>query len=316
MIENLLIFIAAIMVLITSGSIMVKSLSKIAAFLRLSEYVIGFIILAFATSLPELFVGISSAINKTPSIVLGTVIGANIANLTYIIGIPVLLARGIKIQSKKTKKDSLWMIGLATLPLILMLIGSSISRIDGVILLFAFSLYVYKLLKESREFSKEIENRIGRKEIVIAVSLFIFSLVLLYFSSDIVVKYAQILAVEFSIPAIFIGLFMISIGTSLPELVSGITAVLNGHNEMGVGNVMGSVIANSTIVLGVSALIFPITAAFLLFIVSISFMLVVAIIFTTFVEKGNKLSWMEGVSLLLLYIFFLIVEFYIKGYLA
>jgi len=106
---------------------------------------------------------------------------------------------------------------------------------------------------------------------------------------------------------------MVAIGTSLPELVSGISAALHGHHEMGVGNIIGSVIANSTIVLGVSALIFPITSTFLLFIISISFMMLVAIIFTVFVEEGNKIRLTEGLVLVLLYVFFLIVEFYIKG---
>lgn len=313
MITNLLIFIAAIVVLVASGSMIVKSLSKIAVFLHLSEYVIGFILLAFATSLPELFVGISSAINKSPSIILGTVIGSNIANLTIIIGIPVLLARGLNIQSKKTKMDALWMTGLAALPLVLMLIGGTISRIDGIILLSAFAVYIFKLVKEGKEFRKELENRISHKMIVASVFLFIISLVLLYISSDYVVKYAQLLAIDFAIPAIFIGLFMVAIGTSLPELVSGISAALHGHHEMGVGNIIGSVIANSTLVLGVSALIFPITESFLLFIVSISFMLLVSIIFTAFVEEGDKIRLMEGLVLILLYVFFLITEFYIKG---
>jgi len=313
MMLNLLIFIAAIAVLVISGSIMVRSLAKIAAFLHISEYVIGFILLAFATSLPELFVGISSAINKSPSIILGTVIGSNIANLTIIIGIPILLARGLKIESKKTKNDSLWMTGLAALPLVLMVIGNVISRIDGIILIVAFSIYIYKLIREGKQFSREIGDGISRKMIVITVFMFVISLILLYVSSDKVVEYAQLLAVDFAIPALFIGLFMIAIGTSLPELVAGISSVVHGYHDMGVGNIIGSVIANSTLVLGVSALIFPITSAFLLFIISISFMLVVAIIFTAFVEEGNKISWIQGIALILLYVFFLIVEFYIKG---
>ena len=204
---NLLIFIAAIAVLVVSGSIIVRSLSKIASFLHLSEYVVGFILLAFATSLPELFVGISSAINKNPSIIVGTVIGSNIANLTIIIGIPVLLARGITIQSKKTQRDSLWMIGLAILPLVLMTIGKGISRIDGIVLIAAFAAYIYKLIKQGKEFKKEVENRISRKTMVVSVFLFIGCLVLLYLSSDYIVRYASLLAIDFAIPAIFIGLF-------------------------------------------------------------------------------------------------------------
>jgi cation:H+ antiporter len=311
---NLLLFIAAISVLVIGGAMIIKSLSKIAAFLHISEYAVGFIILAFATSLPELFVGISSAINKTPAIVLGDVIGANIADLTYVIGIPILLARGIKIHSKKTKKDSLWMIALAALPLMLMAIGNQISRTDGIILICAFLLYVRKLIKESRQFSKEIGNNISRKAMVASVFLFMIGLVLLYKSSDYVVKYASLLAIDFSVPPILIGLFMVAIGTSLPELVSGISAVLKGHDEMSVGNIIGTVIANSTAILGVSALIFPITANIFVFTASASFMILATILFTAFVEKGNRLSWFDGVSLVLMYIFFLIVEFYLRGF--
>lgn len=313
LLTDLSIFIISLIVLIVSGSLLVKSLSKIASFLHVSEYVIGFILLAVGTSLPELFVGISSAINKTPGLIIGTVIGSNIADLTIIIGIPILLARGIRIQSKKIKIDSLWMIGLSILPLILMLIGNKISQIDGVILLAAFMLYINKLIKEGKQFTKEIKEKTSRKSIVIYIFLFVISLALLYFSSDYVVKYAGLLAADLTIPVIFIGLFMVAFGTSLPELVSGISAVLHGYYEMSIGNIIGSVVANSTLVLGISALIFPITVNFLLFIISMSFMLVIAIIFTAFVEKGNKLSWIEGLSLVLLYILFLIIEFYLKG---
>lgn len=313
---NLIVFIVSLAVLIISGSLLVKSLSKIATFLRLSEYVIGFILLAFATSLPEFFVGISSALNKNGSLILGTIMGSNIANLTIIIGIPILLARGIKIQSKKTKKDSLWMIGFVMLPLILMLIGNQISRIDGIILISIFCFYIYKLIREGKKFTKQLENRISRWKVVAFVFVFIASIGLLYFSSEYVVKYASLLAVDIAIPVIFIGLFMVAFGTSLPELVSGISAVMKGHNEMSIGNIIGSVIANSSLVLGVSALIFPIQANFYYFIVSISFMILVAVIFTAFVEERNKISWTEGTALLMLYIFFLIVEFYLKGAVA
>ena len=106
---------------------------------------------------------------------------------------------------------------------------------------------------------------------------------------------------------------MVAIGTSLPELVAGISAVMHGYHDMGVGNIIGSVIANSTLVLGVSALIFPITADLLLFLVGASFMVLVAVIFATFLYEKNKITWMEGMTLVLLYVFFLIIEFYIKG---
>jgi len=130
---NLLIFLGLCALLILSGYLLVKTLSKIAVFLKLSEFIIAFIIMAFATSIPELFVGISSAISKNPALSLGNVIGSNIVDLTFIIGIAVVLARGITIN-KEVRKDSLYMFLIALIPIILMLIGNGLSRIDGVIL--------------------------------------------------------------------------------------------------------------------------------------------------------------------------------------
>jgi len=313
LIVNLLIFALACIVLVTSGTLLVKTLTKIAAFLKLSEFVVGFIIMAFATSIPELFVGITSAIAKNPALSLGNVIGANIINLTLVIGIAVLLGRGIKIKSRKTKTDALYMVFIATLPIVLIIIGGSLSRIDGIILLVAFALYARRILKQRKLFKKEVEDGIKRPEIIITTILFIFSLALLFLSARFVVEYATVLSGDLALPPIIVGLFIISLGTTLPELTFGSRAVLAGHSEMTLGNSIGSVIVNSTLVLGIVSIICPITANMLLFSVSAIFMVVVAFLFATFVESGNKLYIKEGISLIMLYIFFVIIEFYIKA---
>ena len=115
------------------------------------------------------------------------------------------------------------------------------------------------------------------------------------------------------LPPILIGLFMIAIGTSLPELVIGISTALKGYKQMAVGNIIGSNIANATLILGVTSFIYPITSNFLLFITSGVYMVLTAFIFATFIRSGSKLDWEEGLSLILLYTFFIILEFYIKG---
>jgi cation:H+ antiporter len=109
------------------------------------------------------------------------------------------------------------------------------------------------------------------------------------------------------------GLFLISFGTTLPELVFESRAVLMGHSEMALGNLIGTVIVNSTLVLGITSLIQPITADFLLFITAGVFMLIVAFLFATFTESGNRLDIKEGISLILLYAFFVMIEFYVRG---
>ncbi|MBL7055145.1 sodium:calcium antiporter [Candidatus Woesearchaeota archaeon] len=309
---DILIFLLSCIVLVFSGSWLVKSLSKIAYFLNMSEFVIGFIIMAFSTSIPELFVGITSAMAKNSALALGTVIGSNIADLTIVIGIAVILAKGIKIKSKKIQKDALYMVFIVALPIGLMLIGNELSRLDGIILLVVFLIYVYHLIKERKEFKKEVEERINHWDIVLNVVIFILSLILLFFSAKFVVDYATTISLKLLLPPILVGLFIIAIGTSLPELIFNLQAVIKKHPEMALGDTIGSVVMNSTLVLGVTAVIYPITANFLLFFSSALLMLIIAFIFATFVESGKKLYVKEGIALVLLYTFFIMIEFYIK----
>ncbi|MBU2634033.1 MAG: hypothetical protein KJ674_02200 [Nanoarchaeota archaeon] len=311
-IGNLVIFIISCLILILSGSFLVKSLSKISSFLKISEFAVGFLIMAVATSMPELFVGITAALNANSALALGTVIGSNIVDLTLVLGIIILLSREIKVKQKSIKKDALFMFFIAILPLVLMFLGNTLSRVDGVILIAVFLLYSHRLLKQSREFSKKVEDGVKRVEIVSYSGLFIISLLLLFFSANYVVKYATLLSIDLALPPILIGLFLIALGTSLPELVFGARAALTGHGGMSLGDIMGAIVVNSTLVLGVTAIIYPITADFLLFLVSGVFMILIIFLFVTFLESGNKLSWREGISLILFYVFFIVLELYIR----
>lgn len=311
---NLTLFIIACIVLFISGAWLVKSLIKIAMFLRASEFIVGFVIMAFATTVPEFSVGITSALSGQPEIALGTVIGSNIANLTIVFGIVVVLARGIKISSKKIKKDALWMFAITLLPLTLMIIGKSISRIDGVILLAALVLYIWRMFRMRKEFRREMgTDHIKRREIVFHIFFFVFSLIVLFVSAKFVVQYATIISIELMLPTILIALFLIALGTSLPELVFQTRAVLSKHPDMAIGDAIGAVVLNSTWVLGTAAIIHPITSNFVLFLISGVFMVMAAFLFATFVESGSKIYIKEGLSLIFFYLFFIMVELYVKG---
>src|SRR3989339_1036259 len=160
----LLLFLVSCIVLVVSGGYLVKLLIKIADYLRLSEFVVAFIIMAFSTSIPELFVGINSAINGNPALSLGNVIGSNIADLTLVIGIVALLGNGIKPQNPLIKKDSLFMFLIALVPIALMIFDQTLSRIDGIILTSIFIIYMWYLIKERKELKEQfIEN--NRKHI-------------------------------------------------------------------------------------------------------------------------------------------------------
>lgn len=305
---NLTLLVLSCIVLVISGTFLVKSLRVVAAFLRVSEFVAAFIIMAVATSIPELFVSITAALSKNSALALGTVIGSNIADLTIVIGIGIVLGRHIKIKREQTKTDALYMVAISAIPLALMFIGKELSRLDGVILLLLFVFYSWRLLKEKKLFSKVIEERVGRRKIIFNMLLFVVAIMLLFYSADWIVEYATRLSIELNLAPILIGLLLIALCATLPEMVFGTNAILRGHGEMSLGNIIGSVIANSTLILGVAALINPIKADFTAFVISAIFMLIVSFLFATFVESGSSLDWKEGISLILLYVFFILVE--------
>lgn len=310
---NLGLFIVSCLVLVIAGFWLVKSLSKISRFLRISEFVAAFLIMGIATSIPELFVGINAALARHTSLILGTVIGSNIADLTLVVGVAVLLARKISVEKQTVKKNAWWMIFFVSLPLIMMYIGNSIERWEGALLICVSSFYLYRLYKQSRKFTKAVENRIQRWEMVVYPILLIFCTLILFFSAKYIVEYGSLLALDLYLPPLLIGLIFVALGTSLPELVFGSEAVLRGHGSMVIGDSIGSVVINSTLILGIVALIYPITAHMAYFFVSAVFMLIMCFLFLTFVESGSKLSWKEGLSLLLFYVLFIIVELSIKG---
>lgn len=311
LITNLTIFLIAGACLVISSLWLVKSLSKIAMFLRISEFSIAFILMAFATSLPELSVTLVSAITNKVSLSLGTIIGSNIADITLVIGIPILLARKLSIKSKTIQRDSFHMFLIAILPLLLML-DKVISRIDGAILLVIFVLYIVKLWRE-KEIFKKYSNEVPAVQFLNNLFIFGIAFLILIFSSRFVVQYASNLAVDFEMPLILIGLLIVAFGAILPELAFGISAVMNKHKDMAVGNILGSLVIKCTLILGIGALIRPIPVGFTFAITSAFYMILVCFIFFVFAISEKEINWQEGIALVMLYIFFVIMELVIKS---
>ena len=308
-----LLFLSACAVLILAGSFGVRALSRLASFLRMEEFIVSFIIMAFSTSIPELMVGITSALHKNNAIALGTVIGSNLADVTLITGIVILLNRGIKTnKSRIILKETRWMIALAILPMILMVIGHELSRWDGITLIATYGFYLWNLILRIKK-TREVKDGVTKLQSIGYTLLLLVSIFLLFKSSDYVVIYGTDLATELSLPPLLIGLFFVAIGTSLPELVFETRAVKLGHSTMALGDIIGSVIANSSLVLGISAVINPINANYNLFLISAAFMLVSIFIFNVFFESGRGFTIREGIGLILLYVLFFIIELTLRG---
>lgn len=301
----------ASIILVKSTHWVVKSLTYLAQYLRISEFVIAFILAGLATSFPELFVGISAAVNKTPILSLGNVLGANIANLTLTLGLTIILIRGLSSEAKTIQRNILYTSILLLYPLLLTLDGR-LSRIDGAALVILFILYNLILFYQSQDFTKKLDG-IHRKDLFKNIIIFIISMALLLISARIIVKYSTNLASELTIPLFLIGLVLVSIGTTLPELVFGIRAAKEQHKDMILGNILGSLAVNSTAILGIVALISPIIIKnTYLFVSSAIFLVIAYLIFALFARSKEKISWQEGFILCFLYISFIIIQFLIK----
>ena len=241
----------ACLVLIIAAELLVKSLAKTAFYFGMTDFVVGFMIVAIATSVPELFIGVTSALDGNPELSLGNVLGSNIIDLTLVVGVMALLRRGIKMETKAVQTDTLYMFAITLLPLALMLWGGSLDRFDGFILLSAFFLYVIRIFVQRSRFREETGEIVSRPEFVKNVVIALVSVALLIVSADYLVKYASMLASDMLSPSILVGLFLISIGTALPELIFGSGAILMKHKYMAFGDLIGSVVANNTLLASV-----------------------------------------------------------------
>jgi cation:H+ antiporter len=280
-------------------------------YLGLAEYVIAFILMALATSVPELFIGLTSALSKIPTISLGNIIGANILNLTLGIGLVILISRGINIQTQTAKKDAWIIFFLALLPVLLVLDGV-LSHLDGVVLLLFFFWYISRLLSQRERFTKALNSLITDvahfKAFMKNLGLFMLGLLLLLSAAWGLVQSASLIAQDLDLSLIFIGLILVALGTTLPEISFGVRSVLLKHEEMTLGNFIGSVAFNSLFVLGLVAIIYPIQIDFHLVINSAIFLAIALIIFNIFIRTKQRLSYREGIILLVVYGLFLTIE--------
>jgi cation:H+ antiporter len=309
---DLALFLLSSIGLVIAGAILVRTVLRIAQFLRLSEFVVAFLILAIATSLPELLIGIQSAMAGNPSLSLGNVIGSSIIDLALVGGIVILLSRRVVITEQLLKRDVWMMVLIGVLPLILMTFGG-LSRMDGVVLLAAYAGYLTWLYLERRD-HRVMQDGVKRWEIVVDVFLFAVSAFALFFASHGVVVGATGLAIALDLPPILIGLIFVALGTALPELVLGTRAVILRHPQLAIGDLVGAVIVNSLLVLGITAIIAPITTNLVLFFTSAVFLIFLLVLFATMASREHGFSWEEGIVLILFYVLFLIIELNVKQF--
>lgn len=299
-------FIASAIALACSSVFLVETLTNIALKLRISEFLVGFMLIAVGSSLPELLVGVVAATEGEPLLSLGNIIGSNIANLTIVLGIPALVAGGIRIRSPVRNREIIYMNVFAVAPLLLLMDGT-LSRGEGVLLLLLFGFYLYNLILRSAAYTRVMKD--PRKKISLPAQLFLFGigLLALLLSAEILIRSGIVIATALGIPTILIGMFVLALGTSLPELSFDISAAVKRRGEILMGETLGSVVSNATLVLGITAIIHPITVENPKILMGSSAVLLLSLlIFTLFVRSQYKVSIKEGLALVLGYLVFVI----------
>lgn len=312
----LLIFVILCFALIKSGEYLVKILVNLSKLFKITEYVLAFILMTFATTLPELIVGITASFKGTPIISLGNIIGSNLVNLTFILGLVAVVSKGIKVESKIAKKDALIIFFISLLPLLLLL-DKKLSRGEGFVLLIVFGWYIWRLLKQKDAFRHrvhdmqiETENRYKLSKLILH---FILAAIVLVLSAWGLVETSKLIAIELYVPLTLVSIILVAVGTSLPELVFGIKSAILKHEGMCLGNLIGSIVINSAFILGITAIINPVKLENLnVIMIGAVFMLVAILLSNIFLSTERKVSVKEGWILIGFYIIFLIVEFLFK----
>jgi len=308
------IFIFSILALYFSSKLLVGSLTKIAQFFGLREFIFAFFVMAFAGSLPNLFVGISSIIHGIPSLALGEIIGGNIVDLTIAIALAALISKnGLTIKSRTVQGTAIFTLIIAILPLLL-IADHTLSRVDGIILLLTFFIYIAWLFSKQERYTRvfdEANNQMGIKDVFKNFFMLIIALILLFLAAEGVVSSAIFFANTFNMPLFLIGILLVGAGNALPETFFGIQAARKGDDWMVVGGIMGAVIGAASLVLGIVALISPITLTALdvsLLVIARIFLIIAAISFLLFIRVGNNITKKEGIFLLIIYLIFVLAQ--------
>lgn len=301
-------FIVASLIMVRSSAAIVGSLIKLGRYFNVTDFVISFVLMATATSLPELFLSVISAAKGSPQLALGTVIGSNIANLTLIAGITTLVSKDLRVESILKKRKAFYMAAITILMMLLLLDGQ-LSRADGVILLLLFGYYTIRLLSQKAYFPKKT-NSTEKMQALKSGLVLGAGLAALLISAELLVRSTKTLAFALNLPLVFLGLIIVSLGTSLPELVFGLTATKKNRDDLVMGNIMGSVVANSALILGLTALIRPIEIQNMRLVnISLTALLLILGLFVYFLRTEKKLSVREGILLVFVYIVYVSIEY-------
>ncbi len=313
--------IAGLVVLIWSADRFVDGALAVAKHLEISPLLIGMLVMGFGTSAPEMLVSAVSAWSGKPELAIGNAYGSNIANIALVLGMTAIISP-ISVKSTMLRKE-LPILSAVTLLAGYLLIDGNISRIDALILAVVFGLFVgWSIWESKRKKQNELENidlscieEINKNHLSLSMGIFwiVFGLILLMVSSKALVNGATVIAYSFHISDLVIGLTIVAIGTSLPELAASIAAARKNEHEMALGNVIGSNMFNTLMVVAIAGLIKPMP--YLSHeVISRDFPILLTLTFSLFVfgygyKKNGTINRYEGIILVSVFIGYMVLLF-------
>ena len=302
---NILLLLVGLGLVVLGADWLVNGASSIARRAGISEFVIGLTIVGFGTSCPELVVSLSGAIEGNSDISVGNVVGSNIFNVLFILGLTAMVLP-VGMTDKNRRIDIPITLGVTILLVILGITGSmsgpGISRWEGVLMLLVFSAYLFYCFKSDSkdEFS---ETQRATLSITKSIALTLTGLAGLIFGGDLFVDSATALARQIGVSDKFIAVTILAGGTSLPELATSLVAAIKGKEQLALGNILGSNVFNAMMILGLSSVITPLSFASMTIVDIITLVLsAVLLLIWAYTGRKNRIDRREGAAMLLCYV--------------
>lgn len=302
---NILLLLVGLGLVVLGADWLVNGASSIARRAGISEFVIGLTIVGFGTSCPELVVSLSGAIEGNSDISVGNVVGSNIFNVLFILGLTAMVLP-VGMTDKNRRIDIPITLGVTILLVILGITGSmsgpGISRWEGVLMLLVFSAYLFYCFKSDSkdEFS---ETQQATLSITKSIALTLTGLAGLIFGGDLFVDSATALARQIGVSDKFIAVTILAGGTSLPELATSLVAAIKGKEQLALGNILGSNVFNAMMILGLSSVITPLSFASMTIVDIITLVLsAVLLLIWAYTGRKNRIDRREGAAMLLCYV--------------
>lgn len=311
--SNTILLIIGLAVLILGGELLVRGASRIALRLKMSPLVVGVTIVAFGTSAPELLISIQAALAGSPDITMGNVVGSNICNLALVLGVTALIAP-IPVNSDSIKIDWPMTMGCSLLLYFLVQEGY-VNDYEGLGFVLLLVLYMFFIIRRSRknhmspeDLGLEVEEptTTSKKSIYKDILLILIGGVGLFFGSDWFVNSSKDLAIYMGISERIVGITVVALGTSLPELVTSVVAAFKKETDMALGNLMGSNIFNILSILGITSLISEIEVSDVIINSDMIWMMGITLLILPFMAINKIVDRYEGLILVGIYIYYTI----------